>query len=208
LQKNYKENFFYYGQMTVISGQITEMAKKKETTDLPNIVKEPVVKYLTRKNHMYVEKSDSSRLNNNHIKHSVHLLGATALKPFSSVQNNADFINCIREGVPRKALDELMNYTGITIDEITSILHISDRTLRRYSPQQKLNESQTERLIEIAKLYSRGEEVLGSADAFKEWMNSTVMAFGNKKPKTFLDTSLGIDMLMNELGRIEHGIFA
>lgn len=184
------------------------MAKKKETSDLSNMVNEPAAKYLTRKNYLYIENSDLANSNNNHIKRSVFLLGTSALKPFSSVQNNVDFINCIREGIPKKALDELINYTGITIDEITAILHISDRTLRRYSPQQKLNEPQTERLIEIAKLYSRGEEVLGSTDAFKEWMNSTVMALGNKKPKTFLDTSLGIDMLMSELGRIEHGIFA
>jgi uncharacterized protein (DUF2384 family) len=39
-------------------------------------------------------------------------------------------------------------------------------------------------------------------------MNSSVMALGNKKPKEFLDTSIGIDLLMNELGKIEHGIFA
>jgi uncharacterized protein (DUF2384 family) len=39
-------------------------------------------------------------------------------------------------------------------------------------------------------------------------MNSTVMALGNIKPKELLDTSLGIEILMNELGKIEHGIFA
>jgi uncharacterized protein (DUF2384 family) len=31
---------------------------------------------------------------------------------------------------------------------------------------------------------------------------------GNIKPKELLDTSLGIEILMNELGKIEHGIFA
>ena len=101
-----------------------------------------------------------------------------------------------------------MKFTGITIDEITGIIRTSDRTLRRYTPQQKLNAEQTERLIEIAKLYSRGEEVLGNLDGFKEWMSSSVLALGNKKPKSFLDTSLGIEMLMDELGRIEHGVFA
>jgi putative toxin-antitoxin system antitoxin component (TIGR02293 family) len=178
----------------------------KHQTEPKNIVQEAAVKYLPRK---IFAHADALNLDNNkHIKRSVYLLGSSSLKPFNGVKNNSDFIACIREGIPRKALDELMDYTGITTNEITAILHISERTLRRYTPQQKLNESQTERLIEIAKLYSRGEEVFGSLDAFKEWMNSTVMALGNKKPKTFLDTSIGIDMLMNELGRIEHGIFA
>lgn len=197
--------------MTVSLGQITRMSKRiKQAPTSENILEEAAVSYITRKSFIHIEKKSGEEHKNNssHIKRSVSLLGTSSLKPFSTVQNNADFIACIREGIPRKALDELMAYTGITTDEISAILHISSRTLRRYTPQQKLNESQTERLIEIAKLYSRGEEVLGSINAFKEWMNSTVMALGNKKPKTFLDTSLGIDILMNELGRIERGIFA
>ena len=67
---------------------------------------------------------------------------------------------------------------------------------------------ESERMVEMAKLYSKGEEVFGTIDNFKEWMNTTLLPLGNKKPKEFLDTSLGINMLMNELGRIQHGIFA
>lgn len=144
----------------------------------------------------------------NNIQKAVAMLGAATIKALKQVHNDADLINCIRLGLPRKALNILMTITGLTINEITNILHISDRTLRRYADDQKLNAEQTERLIEIAKLYSRGEEVFGSLDVFKEWMDSTVMALGNKKPKAFLDTSLGINMLMDELGRIEYGVFA
>jgi putative toxin-antitoxin system antitoxin component (TIGR02293 family) len=135
-------------------------------------------------------------------------MGLSSAKPFNEVKNVNDFIDCIREGVPKHALDNLLSVTGITVNEITNIIRTSDRTLRRYTSKQKLNAEQSERVIELAKLYSRGEEVFGSLDAFKEWMNSTVMALGNKKPKDFLDTSLGIEMLMDELGRIEQGIFA
>jgi len=39
-------------------------------------------------------------------------------------------------------------------------------------------------------------------------MNTVLLPFGNKKPKEFLDTSLGIRMILDELGRIEHGILA
>jgi putative toxin-antitoxin system antitoxin component (TIGR02293 family) len=184
--------------------------KKSKTAASENIAEEAAVRYITRKDFLPAEKKliKNDTESSSHIKRSLSLLGTNFTQPFSSVKNNSDFIACIRKGIPRKALNELMAYTGITINEITNILHISDRTLRRYTPQQKLNESQTERLIEIAKLYSRGEEILGSLDAFKEWMNSTVMALGNKMPKTFLDTSIGINMLMNELGCIEQGIFA
>ena len=117
-------------------------------------------------------------------------------------------LKMIREGIRKQSMKKLMEVTGITAIEMSVLVRTSDRTLRRYTAQQKLNPEQSERLIELARLYSRGEEVFGSLDSFKEWMDSTVMALGNKKPKTFLDTSLGIDMLINELGRIEYGIFA
>jgi putative toxin-antitoxin system antitoxin component (TIGR02293 family) len=124
------------------------------------------------------------------------------------VEGKYDFIDLIRKGVSRKALDFLMETTGITPLEMAAIMHTSDRTLRRYTASKLLNPEQSERVIELARLYSRGEEVFGSLDAFKEWIESNVIALGNKKPKEFFDTSLGIELLMEELGRIEHGIFA
>jgi putative toxin-antitoxin system antitoxin component (TIGR02293 family) len=139
---------------------------------------------------------------------SIILMGMKGAKGFAHIHSNTDFIAVIRDGVPRKALDSLMENTGITINEMAHIIKTSDRTLRRYTPQQKLDPGQSERLIELATLYSRGEDVFGTMEAFKEWMDSNIIALGNKKPKEFLDTSLGIDLLMEELGRIEHGIFA
>jgi putative toxin-antitoxin system antitoxin component (TIGR02293 family) len=119
-----------------------------------------------------------------------------------------DFIALIRKGISRQSLDHLMQLTGITTDEMAAIMHTSERTLRRYTATTVLNPEQSERAFELARLYSRGEEVFGSLELFKDWMSNTVLALGNKKPKEFLDTSLGIDVLMDELGRIEHGIFA
>lgn len=136
------------------------------------------------------------------------LLGMTGSRGFARIQSNTDFIPVIRDGVPKKALDHLMKITGITAGEIEQIIKTSGRTLRRYTATQKLNPEQSERVIELAKLYSRGEEVFGSMDTFKEWMDHTIIALGNQKPKTYLDTSLGIDLLMDELGRIENGILA
>ena len=135
-------------------------------------------------------------------------MGSPGKKSFFPVTNESDFIDVIRQGIPKIAIDNLVDKTGIPVNEMAILMRLSDRTLRRYNPQTLLNPEQSERVVELSRLYSRGEEVFGNLDNFKEWMNSTVMALGNIKPKTLLDTSLGIDILMNELGRIEHGIFA
>ena len=158
------------------------------------IVEEPMVAYANS------PANASSR--------TVGLMGMGGKKAFADIQNDNDFISIIRNGIPKEAMTHLMEMADITLTEMASITHTSDRTLRRYSAQQKLSQEQSERMIEIAKLYSRGEEVFGSMDSFKEWMNTILLPFGNKRPKEFLDTSLGIGMIMDELGRIQHGIFA
>ena len=178
--------------------------KKQVTATYQSMVEEAAVAY----NVPSLVPVHGTKQAGNYVKRSLALMGVANITPFNTVENVADFIVCIREGVPKKALDNLIEVTGITTLEMADIVRTSDRTLRRYSPKQKLNAEQSERVIELAKVYSRGEEVFGTLDAFKEWMNSTVMALGNKKPKEFLDTSMGIEMLMDELGRIEHGIFA
>ena len=127
---------------------------------------------------------------------------------FKAIQGIHDFIAMIRKGLTRKSLDHFMNATGLTADEMAAIMHTSTRTLRRYTAETILNPDQSERVIELARLYSRGEEVFGNLNLFKDWMNATILSLGNKKPKEFLDTSIGINILMDELGKIEHGIFA
>lgn len=136
------------------------------------------------------------------------IMGNSGKKDFPPVASENDFISAIRQGIPKKAIDNLVDKTGISTNEMAVLMRLSDRTLRRYKPQTLLNPEQSEKVVELSRLYNRGEEVFGNLNSFKEWMNSSVMALGNIKPKQLLDTSLGIDMLMNELGKIEHGIFA
>lgn len=120
----------------------------------------------------------------------------------------AMYLSVIRGGLPRRSLDALIEITGLSIYEMAQILDTTDRTLRRHEASTLLSREHSERLFEIAQLYSRGEEVFGSLDVFRQWMQASVPALGGQQPKSYLDTSLGIQLLMSELGRIEHGVFA
>ncbi len=171
-----------------------EKPAKKYTTkkvSQPLELKEPAVAYISRP-----------------VWGTVAILGMQRNAQFKTLENDNDFIDLIREGVPKEAMNNLMSNTGITVMEMADITHISDRTLRRYNDKDKLPQEQSERVIELARLYSRGSDVFDSLEYFKEWMNTSLIPLGNKKPKEFLDTSLGIEMLMKELGKIEYGIFA
>ena len=138
----------------------------------------------------------------------IGIMGMQGKRDFMGIKNDNDFIDVIRTGIPKQAMTHLMEIADITLTEMANIIHTSDRTLRRYTAQQKLSQDQSERMVEMARVYSRGEEVFGTMEDFRQWMDSKLLPFGNKKPKEFLDTSLGISMILDELGRIEHGILA
>jgi putative toxin-antitoxin system antitoxin component (TIGR02293 family) len=137
-----------------------------------------------------------------------YLGGKGVLQGTATIKEKEDLIPLIKKGIPRKSLDNLLMVTGISPAEMAGIMHTSDRTLRRYKPSKLLNAEQSEKVIQLALLYSRGEEVFESLEGFKTWMESTVIPLGNKPPKVLLDTSIGIEILMDELGRIEQGVFA
>lgn len=126
----------------------------------------------------------------------------------SNAHSEIDILNLIKKGVPKKALDKTMQMMDFSLDEMSTILHVSERTLRRYDDKSNLNIEQSERIIELNNLYQFGIEVLGSLDNFKIWINSPILALGQQKPKEFLDTSFGITMLKNILGRIQYGVFS
>lgn len=138
----------------------------------------------------------------------IDFMGINEKKFGSDLNDETFFIEIIRKGLPKKVIDNLMLRIGLTEEEMAIILHISKRTLQRRVPREALNEEQSERLIELAKVYSKGEDVLGNMETFKDWMNSNLLALGNKRPREFLDTSIGINILLDELGRIEHGVYA
>jgi len=119
-----------------------------------------------------------------------------------------DLLSLTRQGLPKKVLTGLAKKVSVTLQELANIMHINERTLQRYDDEALVKTEYAEKAIELARLYSRGEEVFGSMDKFIRWMKTPSHVFRNETPFSLLDTSVGFDMVLRELGRIEHGIFA
>ncbi|MBL7726394.1 MAG: DUF2384 domain-containing protein, partial [Dinghuibacter sp.] len=137
-----------------------------------------------------------------------YLGGKQALRGAKLPESEYEYIDLIHAGLPKLSFDYLLNITGLPLTELAGIFNITDRTLRRYTAYTIMNREQSERAVEIARLYSKGSEILGSLENFKEWMGSPIPALGGKMPKTYLNTSLGINLLTKLLGRIEYGVYS
>jgi putative toxin-antitoxin system antitoxin component (TIGR02293 family) len=165
------------------------MSYKKKNIET-NILNEPMVAY---------NVLPSGNLFNN-------LFGTSAGQ--FDLMSDFDILNTSRKGLPKHILMALAKKISLTLQEFANIMHISERTLQRYEDDTLIKTEYTEKAIELARLYTRGEEVFGSLDKFKLWMKTPLHVFKGECPVSLLDTSIGFDMIFKELGRIEHGIFA
>jgi hypothetical protein len=60
----------------------------------------------------------------------------------------------------------------------------------------------------LKSVYDRCFEVFKDDYRVRRWMRSPILALGNRAPSDLLDTTEGIELVMNILGRIEHGVFS
>ena len=60
--------------------------------------------------------------------------------------------------------------------------------------------------MQLAILYAEGFDLF-CEEKFRDWMESSILALGGRKPFELINTSVGIRMLRDILGRIEHGVF-
>lgn len=114
-----------------------------------------------------------------------------------------------RMGASCAFVEDIMHQFNIKRKQIANLMGISPKTLERHLKSNKPFEGlQSDRLFELANLHLHGLQVFNSKEKFLKWLNATSPALGNTAPIEWLDTHQGIDAVSNELGRIEHGIFA
>jgi len=125
-----------------------------------------------------------------------------------SIHSDMDLYELGKTGVPKRSLLYLAGSINLSMRAISRILHITERTIQRKKDQDRLNEALSEHIIQIAEVYSRGSEVFDSQEEFHAWVNTVNRALGNKTPIELLSSRYGAQMVLDELGRIEHGVFA
>jgi putative toxin-antitoxin system antitoxin component (TIGR02293 family) len=118
-------------------------------------------------------------------------------------------IDIVRQGISYQEFDKIYRSTPFLLSDWAKFLQISERTIQRNEKERKpFQPVQSERILDIAMLCQYGISVFGDKGNFHVWLNSSSVALGGRIPKELLDTRLGVGMVKDELGRIEHGIFA
>lgn len=113
-----------------------------------------------------------------------------------------------RAGLPYATLEAIATRFEIPQDVLVRVLHLPPRTLARRKKARRLSADESDRLLRLARVVARTEEVLGSAERAGAWLRGAVRALGGVRPLDLLDTDLGAQQVEQVLGRIEHGVYS
>lgn len=118
-----------------------------------------------------------------------------------------DLVSLIRRGLPVEAMSCLEASTGLERRLLGKWLMLSNRVLARRFARGHLTPYESDRAVRIARVFVRAEEVLNSQEKARRWLRYPNRALGMVSPGSFLDTNLGAQLIMDALGRVEHGTF-
>ncbi len=116
----------------------------------------------------------------------------------------------IRAGMPYRLFAEIRSMLPFTEADWAHYLNVSTKTLQRHSTAKDFTFKpiHTEKILEMAELALMGAQVFDSMEQFYMWLDTPTYALGESVPRDLIGDSYGRELVMDELHRIEHGIFA
>ena len=122
------------------------------------------------------------------------------------VKNKLDLIELSKRGVAKDTLVRLGQMLSLSGKEMAWLLHVSERTLHRYGNKETLSTAMSNRVVQLLQAVGAGMELFGEEERFARWLKSKSVALSGATPLELLQTAVGTQMVIDELGRIEHGI--
>jgi len=128
-----------------------------------------------------------------------------------SVVSPLDLAAEVVRGFPSASLDRVLQRLQSEAIPQSSIYAVvgTSRTLQRKRQQRALlSRDESDRLARLARVAVRAGEALGSIEKGHRWLGKTNRALDGQRPLDLLASDAGTRLVEDELGRIEHGVFA
>ena len=96
---------------------------------------------------------------------------------------------------------------GMDQNQISLLAGVSIRTFKKKPKSSLLSFHISEKVLMLENLYQMGLDVFDSNESsFQDWLKSKILALDNHVPNDLLTSVLGIDVVKEELLRIEHSV--
>lgn len=113
------------------------------------------------------------------------------------------------EGVQRAMFAKVAKEIAMVPEkDLAKISGLSQRTISRMSDDQLLPQQSAEVIISIMRTYQRAVEVFESEDMAHKWLKTSLPVLGNQTPLQAVSNRFGAELVLDLLGRIEHGVYS
>jgi len=129
--------------------------------------------------------------------------GSLVLHDPAASYGTALFYELSSRSISKSYIKDIIRLAKLTLYELISFIPIS---IDSYKRRVDFNPSVTEKVLEIEEVYRRGLDAFG--ESFYAWMDAQNVVFDGKKPKELLANSFGVRILLDEIGKLEHGVLA
>ena len=129
--------------------------------------------------------------------------GRSTLK--TALRSDFDLIELSISGLPAASWFYLINFMGWGRDESADYLTVSRRTVSRWTKTMKLSSGVSDEVLSIARVIARGIDVFGSKSKFQNWIRKPSKALESRQPLELIGSRIGLELVNDELLRIEYG---
>lgn len=125
------------------------------------------------------------------------------------LKNRMLIVHAIREGITYELFNLIKDLTPFNEEDWASFLGISTKSLQRNKIKEDFifKPLQSEKILELAEVTSLGNAVFDTETQFYMWLKTPSFSLGNLQPIELLKDSYGKEMVVNELNKIDQGIF-
>ena len=121
-------------------------------------------------------------------------------------EENQTPVEVVEHGLPYDAVERLVKILDLTIEEFCHIIPVSRRTLARYR-NGLLDAHLSDHVMMVGKVYERATEIMETPGNALLWLKTPNYAFRSKRPLDYLSSFTGAQEVLDELGRLQHGVF-
>ncbi len=129
------------------------------------------------------------------------------LKPSTQIKNELDVIALKNGSIKKHNVERLASEYNLPLKTFINFLSISHRTIQRYASNRSLQPDVADHAIALTKLLIYGNDVFGDKEKFLLWIDSPSKALGGKMPSEIMDSITGLELIKDELARIEYGVY-
>lgn len=118
----------------------------------------------------------------------------------------ADTDDKLRKELLFGQIKPVMQFLGFNQQEMSNILEVNASTLSRWSKGDKpIGKLRSKTIYDIDRVITKGIRIFGSENSFKQWLNTSNYALGDKKPVDLLKDPYGIEWVDNAVEALSWG---